>query len=265
MPPHHILVLGGHGKIAQLLTPLLLRRSWAVTSIIRNPDQVAAVESLKPADDGKGAIGPLTVLVRSLDDVKSEAHAKAILDEVKPDYVVWSAGAGGKGGPERTLVIDRDAAVHFINAAAASPSITRFLLVSYVACRRAPPSWWSAESWENAVKINTEMLPTYYQAKIVADEALYEVSKKRKDFVGIDLRPGFLTDKPAGNVELGRTKGSGGSTSRETVAKVADLLLATEGVRNSWIDLLDGEESIEAAVERVVTEGVDAAEGEPVF
>jgi len=88
---HHVLLLGGHGKVAQLLTPLLLRRSWAVTSVIRNPDQVPAVQKLQESVD-ESKRGKLNVLVRSIEDVKSEMQAKAIIDEVKPDYVVWSAG-----------------------------------------------------------------------------------------------------------------------------------------------------------------------------
>src|SRR4051812_32022780 len=91
MSAHHVLLLGGHGKVAQHLTPLLLRRGWAVTSVIRNPDQVADVEKLRGPGPG-AAGGRLTVLVRSLEDIKTEADAKVLLDEVKPDYVVWSAG-----------------------------------------------------------------------------------------------------------------------------------------------------------------------------
>ena len=87
MASHHVLLLGGHGKVAQHLTKLLLQQSWSVTSVIRNPDQVAALEKL-----GEGNSKKLKVLVRSIEDVKSEAQAKSILDEVKPDYVVWSAG-----------------------------------------------------------------------------------------------------------------------------------------------------------------------------
>lgn len=83
----HVLLLGGSGKIAQLLTPMLLQRAWSVTSVIRNPEQVAGLEKL-----GEGQKGKLNVLVRSVEDVKSEAQAKTILDEVKPSYVVWSAG-----------------------------------------------------------------------------------------------------------------------------------------------------------------------------
>lgn len=97
----HVLLLGGHGKVAQLLTPLLLQRSWNVTSIIRNPDQIAPLEKL---GGDSGGSGKLTILVRSIDDIKSEIQAKAVIDDVKPDYVVWSAGAGGKGAPERVCV-----------------------------------------------------------------------------------------------------------------------------------------------------------------
>ncbi|KAK0713999.1 hypothetical protein B0T26DRAFT_650218 [Lasiosphaeria miniovina] len=261
---HHVLVLGGHGKIAQLLTPLLLQRGWAVTSVIRSSEQVAAIEKL-----GDSRKGRLSVLVRSIEDVKSEAQARAVLEEAgRPDYVVWSAGAAGKGGPERTFAIDRDAAVHFIRASAApSSGVTRFLLVSYNCSRRTKPAWWDGASWTAAQEINSRALKTYYAAKVVADEALYAASKGRTDggFVGIDLRPGTLSDEPAWGVELGKTKGSAGKVSRASVARVADQLLAADGVKNSWIDMLDGDEEISAAAKRVVEEGVNAAEGESVF
>lgn len=84
---HHVLLLGGHGKIAQLLTPLLLQRSWTVTSVIRAQEQVPTIEKL-----GAGQPGKLNVLVRSIEEVTSQEHAAAILDEVKPDYIAWSAG-----------------------------------------------------------------------------------------------------------------------------------------------------------------------------
>ncbi|KAK4130603.1 NAD dependent epimerase dehydratase family protein [Trichocladium antarcticum] len=258
---HHVLLLGGHGKIAQLLTPLLLRRGWAVTSVIRTPEQVPAIQKLA---DSKG--GKLDVLVRSLEEVKSEADAKGVLEEVGADYVVWSAGAGGRGGPERTYALDRDAATHFIHAAAATPRVTRFLLISYLGARRTAPAWWSAAEWAAAQHVNTAVLPHYYAAKVAADEALYAAAKARgSGFVGIDLRPGTLTVGEAGGVELGRTTGSRGEVSRAGVARVADLLLAAEGARSAWLDLLDGSEEAGEAVERVVREGVDAAEGEAVF
>lgn len=53
--------------------------------------------------------------------------------------------------------------------------------------------------------------------------------------------------------------------SREAVAQVSAALLEAEGVKNSWIDLLDGDEEIGAAVSRIVKDGVDAAEEDPVY
>lgn len=82
-----VLLLGGHGKIAMLMTPLLLSRTWQVTSLIRNPDHESEIRGT-----AKGQPGELDVLTSSLDDVKSEAQAQSIIDSAKPDYVVWSAG-----------------------------------------------------------------------------------------------------------------------------------------------------------------------------
>ena len=84
---HNILLIGGHGKIAQLLTPLLLAKSWNVTSVIRSAEQTPTIEKLANGHPGK-----LHVLVSSVEDVKSESDAQKVLDQVKPDWVVWSAG-----------------------------------------------------------------------------------------------------------------------------------------------------------------------------
>lgn len=257
----HVLLIGGHGKISQLLTPLLLQRSWTVTSLIRSPDQVPAIQAL-----GKGHPGKLNVLVRSIEGVSSKDVALDILKEVKPDYVAFSAGAGGKGGPEMTVKVDRDAAVNFIHAAAEVPEITKFLLVSYGGSRREAAPWWNKDNWAEYVeKVNNGVLANYYKAKIVADEELYKTSQKSSTLVGISLRPATLTAEPAGKVVLGKTPTVNGQVSRETVAKVADALLAAEGVKNSWIDLYDGDEDLQQAVQRVVSEGIDSAEGEPIY
>ena len=83
----HVLLLGGHGKVALYLTPLLLNRSWKVTSVIRNSDHEAEIRNL-----GANRPGTLDVLLSSLDDVKSDVDAQKILDAVRPDVVVWAAG-----------------------------------------------------------------------------------------------------------------------------------------------------------------------------
>ncbi|EHA50000.1 NAD dependent epimerase/dehydratase [Pyricularia oryzae 70-15] len=264
MSAKSVLILGGNGKISKILTPILLNKGWSVTSVIRSEDQVAGIKALAPSS----ASQRLKVLVHSVEDVKSESDAKSVLQESKPDYVVWSAGAGGKGPASRTFSVDRDAAIYFIKASAASPTVKRFLMVSYLGSRRGKPSWWNDESWAAMQKVNTEVLPKYYEAKIAADEVLYRESRARgRDFVGINLRPGTLSDEPAGKVELGKTGKATGNASRASVAEVAAELLALgdNAIGNCWIDMMDGQEDVAAAVSRVAKEKVDCAEEEPVF
>jgi hypothetical protein len=88
MASPRILLLGGHGKVSLLMTPKLISRSWNVISLIRNPDQEAEIR-----EAGKNGPGKIDVLIESLEDVKSDADAKKILDRISPNWVIWSAGA----------------------------------------------------------------------------------------------------------------------------------------------------------------------------
>jgi hypothetical protein len=181
-------------------------------------------------------------------------------------------GAGGKGGPSRTIAVDEVAAKAFITASYAHPRVKKFLLVSWIGSRRTKPSWFTDVDWSHSRNTFDNVLPTYAKAKLEADEFLtaHAAVRNRQSAAGkagmldaICLRPGLLTDESAtGRVTLGKTK-SEGKVSRENVARVADALLAKEGSKG-WVDLLDGEEEIGDAVERVVREGVDVVEGEDV-
>lgn len=137
-------------------------------------------------------------------------------------------------------------------------------MVSFIGSRLQKPSWFDDADWEEQLK-GREKLQRYYEAKVAADEVLYKEGKERSDFVGINLRPGLLTDEPAGKVELGKLKKARGPSSRASVAQLAALLLEAEGVKNFWLDMLDGDEDPEAAVQRVIKEGIDCAEGEPFY
>ena len=86
-PIPHILLLGGHGKVSLLLTPLLLSRAWHVTSLIRDPTQKGEVLAA-----GAGQRGQLDILVESLEDIKGQEDARAVLEKVGADWVVWCAG-----------------------------------------------------------------------------------------------------------------------------------------------------------------------------
>lgn len=110
-----ILLIGGHGKVALLLEPLLVAAGHHVTAVVRNPAHEADVAAT-------GAT-PLVADVASFD-----------LDQLTNlvsgnDIVIWSAGAGG-GSAERTYAVDRDAAIRSIDAAAAA-RVPRYLMVSY--------------------------------------------------------------------------------------------------------------------------------------
>ncbi|KAL8969732.1 MAG: hypothetical protein Q9183_001861, partial [Haloplaca sp. 2 TL-2023] len=170
--------------------------------------------------------------------------------------------AGGKGGPSRTQAIDRDSCIHFIRAAADTPSITKFLLVSYLGSRRTKAPWWNDDEWKSTQEVNNGVLKNYYPAKLAADECLTAVANRGRDLQAIILRPGSLTDDNGKRiVSLGKTKARG-SISRSDVAAVAAELLDSKAT--GWIDLLDGEEPISDAVRRVVEDKVDCVEGEDV-
>ena len=238
---------------------MLLSRSWQLTSVIRDPAQKPTIAAL-----GASHPGHLDILISSLEDVKIQAQAQSIIASAKPNYIVWSAGAGGKGGPERTFAIDRDACIAFIRAAAATESVSKFLLVSYLGSRRSKAPWWSDEEWKASQDINKGALKNYYQAKLAADECLTAAGKTRGEgFAAICFRPGALADgEEEGKVSLGMTKARG-KVKRNAVARVAAELLEKEG-RSCWLDLLEGDEDIKGAVNRCMIDGVDCVEGENV-
>lgn len=174
-------------------------------------------------------------------------------------------GAGGKGGPSRTYAVDRDAAKCYIKAAVETPTITKFLMVSFVASRKNRPPWWTDEDWKSAQRLRSEVLPDYYKAKVDADEYLAALAQKRNEkdsvFQAINLRPGNLTDNPAtGKVLMGKTPSTGEVSRGDVAATIAALLKNNDATR--WIDLLQGDTDIDAAVENVTEKKVDCIEGE---
>ena len=227
--------------------------------MIRNPDQKPTITALS-----KDRPGHLDVLISDISSVKSEPDAQSIIDRVAPTYIVFSAGAGGKGGAERTFAIDRDACIAFARAAAATKTVTKFLVVSYIGSRKAPAPWWSKEDTKAMEETNNGALKNYHVAKLAADQAITALGKKRGEgFAAISLRPGTLTDEEGeGKVVVGKT-GSRGPVRRGDVARVAAEVL--ERVDKSiWLDFYQGGETITDAVGKAVSEGVDCVEGEDV-
>src|SRR5690554_4592513 len=111
-----IAIIGGHGKVALRLAPLLVEQGHDVTSIFRKPEQTEDIRKT-------GA----TPLVLDVENSSTDEIAAAIEGH---DALVWSAGAGG-GNPARTYAVDRDAAIRSMDAAAQA-GVDRYVMVSYI-------------------------------------------------------------------------------------------------------------------------------------
>ncbi|QKE83291.1 SDR family oxidoreductase [Arthrobacter sp. NEB 688] len=204
-----VLTIGGHGKVARLLTPLLAERSHEVTAVIRNPEHTADVEAdgatAKVADVESMSTGELTDLVRGF------------------DAVVWSAGAGG-GSPERTYAVDRDAAIRSMDAALEA-GVDRYVMVSYYG---AGPGHGVPED---------DGFFAYAEAKTAADEHL-----QASGLAWTLVRPSALTDDPStGRIETSRTGAGKGSVPRADVALVVAEVLARPGTAHAVVEFNTGD------------------------
>ena len=196
-----------------------------------------------------------------MEEITSQATAIEILSSYEPNMIIFSAGAGGKGGPSRTFAIDQDACVYLIEAAKAREKVKRFVIVSYIGSRGKRAPWWSDADWTFTQEVNNGALKNYHKAKLAADQSLLEANKERGQGWGWSIRPGTLTDEKGNGVQLGKI-GAKGSVSRQSVAEVVKEFVESQGGKGGYVDLLNGEEDVTKAVERVVREGVDCAEGE---
>ncbi|WP_151549511.1 MULTISPECIES: SDR family oxidoreductase [Corynebacterium] len=217
----HIVIIGGHGKIALELASILSERGDSVTALIRNPDHAADVE----------AAGAHPVVV----DVEESSIAELTAALRGADAVVWSAGAGGSGGAARTYAVDRDAAIRSMDAAQAA-GVKRYIMVSFNGSR-------------SPLQIPEDHpLYDYAVAKLAADMHL----------VGSDLEwtilgPGTLSDEPAtGTVRVTPlTHGMSSETSRGNVAQVAAGALQQPATIHRVIPFINGSTPIAEALAEV--------------
>ena len=223
-----IVIIGGHGKVALLLAELLAARGDEVISLIRDPAQAGDVSAT-------GAT-PLGLSVEEATETELAAALKGA------DAVVWSAGAGGKGGPERTDAVDRAAAIRSMEAAAAA-GVRRYVMVSFLTAYGEVP--------------DDHPLRAYAIAKIAADRHL-----QTTDLDWTILGPGLLTlDEPTGAITVARvpkgTPTSKAPTSRGNVARVITAVLAEPASIGKVIPFYDGDTPIAQAVADVPQEYAD--------
>ncbi len=211
-----IVIIGGHGKVAMSLASLLVERGHAVTSLIRNPDQIAQVATT-------GA----TPVVADVEQLGSDEIATHLVGH---DAVLWSAGAGG-GDPARTYAVDRDAAIRSMDAAI-DAGVRRYVMVSYFG---AGP--------DHGVPADSGFHP-YAESKAAADEYL-----RSTELAWTILGPSALTSDPAsGMIEVTDTNGT--SVSRADVAAVAAAVLENPGTAGVTIAFNSGSTPIDEAVAR---------------
>ena len=212
-------IIGSHGKVALLTAPLLVAAGHDVVSVIRDPAQAGDVAAT-------GA----TPLVLSVEDAGVGELSRALAGA---DAVVWSAGAGGKGGPQRTDAVDRAAAIRSMEAAAAA-GVRRYVMVSFLTAYGEVPA--------------DHPLRAYAIAKIAADRHLQST-----DLDWTILGPGRLTlDAPTGAITVGRLEAgaptSEALTSRGNVARVIAAVLAEPASIGRVIPFRDGDTPIAQAV-----------------
>ena len=207
-----IVVIGGHGKVALHLAPILTERGDEVASVFRNPDH----------GDDVAATGA-TPVVADIERLDTDALAGLLAGH---DAVVFSAGAGG-GSPERTYAVDRDAAIRTIDAAARA-GVRRFVMVSYFGAGA-----------DHGVPPSDSFFP-YAEAKAAADARL-----RASDLNWTILGPGRLTlDAPTGRIVVG----AGHEVTRGDVALVVAAALADDSTIGRTIDFNNGESPIAEAL-----------------
>ena len=208
------LIIGGHGKVALLAAPKLIDRGFAVTSLIRKPEQSEDIEAL-------GA----TPLVLDLTQLTPDEW-DALL--VRFDVVIWSAGAGG-GAPGRTYAVDRDAALAVIDSlerlrdAGKTP---RFINVSYLGATH------------HLVPESDSFFP-YADAKKTVDDRL----NSTEGLEYLILGPSALTLEPAVGYAI-PTPGlprEDSHTSRELVAEIITVFADRRSLpRERTVEFVDG-------------------------
>ncbi|KDR78216.1 hypothetical protein GALMADRAFT_245273 [Galerina marginata CBS 339.88] len=233
-----VIIVGGHGNVSLLLTKLLTQ-THSVTSIIRDAAQEQDIKDVSA-----------TPLVLSLEDDSVDVFSKAFRGY---DVVYFTAGAGSKGGEERTKKVDYEGAVKVFDAleGVEGPK-PRLILVSAIDIRdpNKIPQHYNEEDIAVSNRVR-KAIPAYMHWKYEADKDLVN----RTAFKWIILRPGGLNNNPGvGTADIGRTH-LGKTVSRADVAKALACLLDREDAAGLAIDFVGGDTPIEEGLDTFVEIG----------
>lgn len=209
-----VVIAGGHGQIALLLEKALAERGDEPVGIVRNPDHCEDVEAT-------GA----ECVVLDLEDAGVDDVSQVVKGA---DAVVFAAGGGPNSGVARKETVDKGAAILLADAAEQA-GVRRYVIVSSMGTDNADPD-------------SDDVFQVYLRAKKAADDYV-----RSRDLDWTVVRPGRLTDdEGTGRVQVGTLER--GNVPRADVAAVIAEALHTEGTTGKTFDLLQGEQTIEAAL-----------------
>jgi len=211
-----VVVVGGHGKIARLLAPLLVARGDVVVPLVRKPEHA----------DELAALGTQPAL---LDIEASDADDFAAV-LTGADAVVFAAGAGADGRADRKRTVDLEGSLKSQDGARLA-GVRRFVQISAIGVD------------EPITDDMRAVWAAYVVAKRDADEALRDS--------GLDwtiLRPGGLTDDPGtGRVALGEHVPRGTVPRADVAAVVAAVLADASTTGHQW-ELVGGDTPVPDAL-----------------
>jgi uncharacterized protein YbjT (DUF2867 family) len=211
-----VVIAGGHGQIALLLSARLSAAGHQPVGLIRNPDHHADVV----------AAGAEPLLV-DLEAVTAEDLA-ALLDGA--DAVVFAAGAGPGSSAARKLTVDRDGAI-LLSDAARRARVRRYVLISAMGADKFDPA-------------SSEVFQVYLRAKSEADAAV-----RATELDWTIVRPGGLTNDPGTGLVTAADSTGRGSIPRADVAELVTACLLDATAVRTQFELISGTTPIGTALE----------------
>lgn len=212
-----VFIVGGSGQIARHLAKQLNQQGHTSLSLYRQAEQAEELEALG-STPVHGDL--LTLEVGQLAELMTGC-----------DVVVFSAGAGGKGGPEMTNAID-GRGLELSVAAAQQAGIKRFILVS--AFPEAGRGTATSEQFENYMLV----------------KKLSDVHLSTSDLSWVILRPGTLINSPGtGTVRAGLAIPYD-TVAREDVASALLAIIDKPSINRVIIELTQGDTPVADAIQQ---------------
>lgn len=215
-------IFGANGRVGRCLIAHLKKTSIEPVAFVRKEEQIGSF--------GEG----VEVKLLSVEDSSANDLAGFLKGL---NAVVFTAGAGGKGGAERTIQVDLDGAAKTFEACEKA-GVKRYIMVS--AFKAVDRDYW----WNNQLR-------NYYICKKHADELLRNT---KLDYT--ILQPGMLLDdtgngkivKPLEAEKLVDTGSKKAEIPRQDVAQSIVQALQSDGTIGKTLPLISGDVDIKSAL-----------------